>query len=172
MSSFEDPNNPSGLAQKVEGAARTAAEKVKTKAEAATSQVRRTAADIAAEQKGQIADRISHVGSAMHRTAESLQEDDPNIGWFTEQASDRLERAANYVRSCNLDTLRNDASDLARRHPLVFFGGMFVLGTIAGALVRAGTRSVTTAGESEGEEPIAHDFLASNAAGMPAPETF
>ena len=53
---------------------------------------------------------------------------------------DRLQHIADYVRDCDFSSLRRDAEDVARRHPLAFYGGMLVAGLLLGNLVKASRR--------------------------------
>jgi hypothetical protein len=74
----------------------------------------------------------------MHDTARSLEEQDPNIAWFTHRAADKIQGVADYVRSQDFRALRADAEDVARRHPAVFFGGLFLAGLMLGNVAKAG----------------------------------
>jgi hypothetical protein len=89
------------------------------------------------EKKTGTADRIDTYGSALHESARSLEGQDPNIAWLTHRAADRLNQAAQYVRGRDFNGLREDAANFARRHPAVFFGGLFVAGLVIGNLAKA-----------------------------------
>ena len=144
MSATGSETKPGGIGQKAQAAARTAADTIKTRAAEATTRVKDSASGMIDERRGEVADRIGGMGHALEETAHSVEAQDPNIAWLTEQASSRLQRAAEYVRSCSWEQLRGDSADLARRHPIAFFGGMFALGAAAGALIKAGTASVAS----------------------------
>jgi hypothetical protein len=74
---------------------------------------------------------------------------DPNLAWFTEQAATRLQHAADYLRGCSWPQLRDDGARLARNHPVAFFGGLFVLGTLAGAAIKAATPTAADANDDD-----------------------
>jgi hypothetical protein len=106
---------------------------------------------MAAEKKETVADRVGSYSSAIHESARSLEEQDPNIAWLTHRAAERLESVANYVRDRDFSGLREDAASLARRHPAAFFGGMCIAGLVLGSVIRAARTSAT---ESESESSL------------------
>ena len=137
----QDPAQTFGLGSEspssIKQAARDAASRVGTAATNAASKVKDRAGQLATDQKDFAADRVEAYGSAVHKTARSLEEEDPNVAWLTHRAADRLESVASYVRTRDLRGLRDDAADLARRHPVAFFGGMCVAGLVLGSVIRA-----------------------------------
>jgi hypothetical protein len=64
-----------------------------------------------------------------------------------EEAAERIERFAAYLRDSDTDTILADARDLGRRRPAAVVAGAAVLGIVAGRLVRAsgpsGSREVS-----------------------------
>lgn len=120
--------------------ARDAAAKLKTAASETAHRAAETAETVASEKKDQAAAQVEGYGSAIHQTAKSLEEQDPNLAWLTHQAADRLQRLAEYVRERDFRSLRTDAENLARRHPAAFFGGMCVAGFILGSALKATQR--------------------------------
>jgi hypothetical protein len=122
--------------------ARDAASKVKSAATQTAARAKEEAERFATEKKETAANRIGSYSSAMHETAQSLEEKDPNIAWFSHQAADKLQGIADYMRSRDLSSLRHDAEDIARRHPAAFFGGMFLAGLIIGNVVKASRRKL------------------------------
>lgn len=130
---------------KLTTSARDAAAKVKSVAADTTAKAREQAAQIASDKKETAAKTIGGYSAAMRDTAKSLEEKDPNIAYFTARAADRLEGVADYLRSRDLRGLRADAEGLARRHPGVFFGGMFLAGLVLGNVLKASRAKVTDA---------------------------
>lgn len=141
MSASESQTTPGGIGQKAQAAAHSAAETIKSRAAEATARVKESATEMVQERRDQAADQIGSMGSALDESARSAEQEDPNIAWLTRQASSRLQQAAEYVRTCSWDRLRDDSADFARRHPVAFFGGMFALGAVAGAVIKAGTQA-------------------------------
>lgn len=126
--------------QAISQTAREAAAKVKTVAADTAAKARGEAERLVGEKKETAADRIGGYSSAIHDSAKSLEESDPNIAWFTHQAADKLQSVADYVRSRDFAGLKDDCCGVARRHPAAFFGGMFVAGLLIGNLMKASAR--------------------------------
>jgi hypothetical protein len=130
--------------------ARDATDKIKSAASQTAAKAKEHAERIATDKREAAADRVGGYSSAIHESARSLEEKDPNIAWFTHRAADRVQGAADYIRSRDLAGLREDAEGFARRNPAVFFGGLFVLGLALGNLMKAG-RSRSDDGEMSGD---------------------
>ncbi|MEO6002934.1 MAG: hypothetical protein ABIZ04_13220 [Opitutus sp.] len=136
-------------ASKVGAAASETASKVKQAASETASKMKQSAEKLVTDHKQSAADRVGAYSSAIHESAKSLEQQDPNIAWLTHRAADRLESVANYVRTRDFRGLRKDAEDLARRHPAAFFGGMCVAGLVLGSVIRAARQaSSSNGGES------------------------
>jgi hypothetical protein len=114
---------------------------VSSSASSVLSEAKQTAADMAEKQRSSVADKIGNYGNAIHRSAESMEGEDPNIGWLTHRVADRLNGVADYIRGRDLTQLKHDAEDIARRHPALFLGGLFVAGLVIGNLAKATQRS-------------------------------
>jgi hypothetical protein len=135
--------------QKIADRARNAAAKVKATTGDTMAKVKDEAAHLASDKREAAASRIGGYSSAMHDSARALEEKDPNVAWFAHQAADKLQQAAEYVRGRDLAGLRDDVAGIARRHPVAYFGGMFVAGLVLGNLVKASPRAAA----SQTEEP-------------------
>jgi hypothetical protein len=122
--------------------AQEAGTKVKEAAARTATRAREEAERIASDQKEAAAGRLGGYSSAIHETAQSLEEKDPNLAWFSHQAADKLQGIADYLRSQDLGALRRDAEDIARRHPAAVYGGMFLAGLLIGNIVKASRRNL------------------------------
>jgi len=131
----------SGSRSSVANVARETASQVGSVASEAATRVKDSAAKMASDQKNSAADRVGAYGTAIHESAKSLEQQDPNIAWLTHRAADRLEGVASYMRTRDFQGLREDAENLARRHPVAFFGGLCVAGLVIGGVVRAACSS-------------------------------
>ena len=127
---------------KITQTAREAATKVKSAAASTAARAKEEAQRIATEKKEFAAGKIGSYSSAIHDTARSLEENDPNIAWFTHRAADRLQGIADYMRNRDFTAFKYDAENMARRHPAAFFGGLFVAGLVLGNLVKASRRKL------------------------------
>src|SRR5688500_14160170 len=130
----------SGTKNKIAQTARETAAKGKSTANNTALRAKEKTKRLTAKKKEIHATRIGSYSSAIHDTARSLEEKDPNIAWFTHQAADRLQGIADYMRNRDFSALRQDAENMARRHPATFFGGMFLAGLIVGNIVKASRR--------------------------------
>lgn len=141
--SFGGGESGGALAQtkhKISQAARDTAAKVKSATSDTAARARDQAEQIATEKKDAAASRIGEYGEAIHESARSLEEKDPNIAWFTHRAADKLQHVAEYMRNSDWACLRGDCEGIARRHPAAFFGGMFLAGLVIGNVIKASQR--------------------------------
>jgi hypothetical protein len=156
--------------QTITQGARDAAAKIKSTASDSAARAKQTAERVATEKKETAAGRIGGYSSAMHESARSLEEKDPNIAHFTHQAADRLQAAADYVRGRDFAGLREDAEGWARRHPAAFFGGLFFAGLILGNVVKASRPRADDAGDNWEPEGSGEESAPMLAADGPSPE--
>ncbi len=129
-----------GLAQAKETvttAARDTAARIKVAAGETAGRAKEKAQQLASDAKQNTADRIGGYSSAIHESAKSFEEQDPNIAWATHGAANRLQQLADYIRNRDFDDLKADAETVARRHPVAFFGGMLIAGLVVGNLLKA-----------------------------------
>lgn len=103
---------------------------------------------MAAETTTKAKERIGGYSNALHESAKAFEGNDPNIAWFTHRMGDRVQGVADYLRDRDLDGLRSDAEDVARRHPALFFGGLFVAGLLCGNLIKASRRNMNSGMDS------------------------
>jgi gas vesicle protein len=90
------------------------------------------------DQKNHLGERIHGYGSAVRRAADKLREErDPNIAHYAEMVADRLDEAADYVRTSDPSKVLRDVENAARRRPEIFFGGMFVAGLVLARFLKA-----------------------------------
>jgi len=67
-----------------------------------------------------------------------MQTDQPTISNFADTAAEQADRLAAYLRETDARQMLNAVEDAARRQPLLFLGGAFVLGVAAARLLKAG----------------------------------
>jgi hypothetical protein len=151
--SNEDRPLNEGVAQAaadVKETVREAKDKFKAKTKEMATQARERGEEYVRENKERAAERIGSVGKSIRQTADRLEEEkDPNIAHYTRLVADKLEGAANYIRQRDLGQLKRDGEDLARQHPAVFFGGMFVAGLAAARFLKASAERENTPASSE-----------------------
>lgn len=133
----------SSLAKNVSSTFSDAKEKLQQTARQAASQVKQRAKEAARERKSGIADQIDDYRDVLEKRTGDLEQDDPNLAWLSRQASSRLQRASDYLRTSDFAQMRSDAEDFARRNPAVFFGGLFLGGVILGNFLKASAEKKT-----------------------------
>jgi len=137
----ETPSSEDTLSTQNEGSARTSvkglASDAKRSAGNMLNQAKESASSMAREQKQSAAEHIGRYGTALRDSARSVEQEDPNVAYFANRAAESIEKVADYIRSTDLEGLRRDAEDLARRNPAWFMGGMLVAGLVVGGLLKA-----------------------------------
>jgi hypothetical protein len=151
----QTPNSPTAFTAKPsENAAgsplRETVGKVREAATSTAATAKDKAAAIAGDGKNAAAERVAGYSDRLREAARSAEEaQDPNIAHFAEEAANRLERVADYLRDADFGRLRQDATQLARKHPALFLGGMLVAGLVLGNLAKASVQSLGNAGEKD-----------------------
>lgn len=134
---------------------------LKSAATDAAANLKTSAARAARGGKEAAVDRIDGLGHSIDDTARALEEKDPNIAWFAHRAAERVQRVADYLRERDFASLRDDCSDLARRHPAAFFGGLFVAGLVVGNMLKATARTAAShATDNYRAQPGGEDYRA------------
>ncbi len=143
----QNPNAESESKTNLKDKVRETKETLKSKTKEIVDEARQRGEEYVEQNKERAAQSIGGVGETFRQSAERLEkENDPNIAHYTRLVAEKLEGAAGYIRDRDLTQLRRDGEDLARRHPAVFFGGMFVAGLAASRFFKA------SAGHGTGHE--------------------
>jgi len=113
--------------------AREGAEQIKEKALQSVEEVR----EKASAGKDKLSERVGRLSSALKSAGENLRQEDELFSRYADQASQRLERAAQYVRTADPKQALRDVESFARREPAIFFGGAFLLGLAAARFLKS-----------------------------------
>lgn len=116
--------------------------KVPRAAGQALDQAKEKISSAAGQGKDAAAGKIGGYSDRLRATARSAEQEDPNIAHFANTAADRLQQAADYVRDSDFSRIRQDAADIAHRHPVLFMSGMFVGGLVLSYLVKASVQTL------------------------------
>jgi gas vesicle protein len=160
----QSTNEPqsSSTTESLKQSASQAKDNLKSKVNQLKLQAAEKGEQTAAQAKSTAADKIEGVSKTLRQTTERLQqEQDPNIAHYTQMVADKLEHAASYVRQCSVNDLKTDAESMARRHPAVFFGGMFLVGLAASRFFKASMEPRETEHETSFEETSEDEYLES-----------
>lgn len=126
-------------------ASRQAKDQITETARQTSAQVQERASTAVAHQKDRLADEIGVIGQALHRAADTLDEnDDRMIGRYVHQAADAVDSFGRWLHDKNSgDMLRGcvrNCGDFTRRHPEVVLGGLFLAGVAVARFMKASER--------------------------------
>ena len=144
------------VAGSVRDGAGGAVEQVKHKAadvtRAITSTLREEAERLFDEQKGKAASKVGRYGKTIHQVAHALRavKADP-VAELVDSAGGHVEGLTDYLEERNLTQVLEDAGEVARRHPGMMIGGMFLTGLALARFLKA-SGSRPDGGDDEGGE--------------------
>ena len=109
--------------------AKAAGAEVQEAAVRATDKAKTRLAEEATVRKEAVAEHMGAFGAAARDAADRLkQEDDSAAAHYLYVAADGLDRASDRLRNADLGELYEDAEQLARKHPEIVLGGLFLVG--------------------------------------------
>jgi hypothetical protein len=91
--------------------------------------------------KDQAAQGLTQVADSVRRLSTDMQESQPQIASVAETAADQAERLAAYLQNTDAREMLNTVEDVARRQPILFLGGAFLLGMAASRFIKAASGS-------------------------------
>ena len=119
---------------------RQAKDKVVDQARTTLREARERAGSTLSQGRYQAADQLGGIGSAFHRTSETLrQEDQARFADVADTVGRQIDRVADYLREADGRTIARDLESLARRQPALVFGGAFALGLVAARFLKSST---------------------------------
>ena len=99
------------------------------------------AADVGIQQadrgREMAAEGIDKVAQTVRRISTDMQTDQPQIANAALTAADQAEKVAQYLRQTDARQIIGNVEDVARRQPLIFLGGAFLLGVAASRFIKA-----------------------------------
>lgn len=129
------------MGRQIKESARSAADRARRQATGTAEKLRHQGEDLLDQQKGWAVQELEHCAHASRAAAQKLRdEQDANVAMYADFAADRLDDLAGYVRDRNVGDMISDLGGIARRHPELFFGGMFVLGLLGARFLKASSR--------------------------------
>jgi hypothetical protein len=119
---------------------RQAKDKVVDQARSTLRDARERAGSTLSQGRRQAADQLGGLGSAFHRTSETLrQEEQARFADVTDNVARQIDRVAGYLREADGRTIARDLENLARRRPELVFAGAFALGIVAARFLKSST---------------------------------
>lgn len=98
------------------------------------------------------ADGLEKLASTVRRVGTDMESEQPMIANVASTAAEQAERAAGFLRETDARELIHNVEDVARRQPLLFVGGAFLLGMVASRFIKAagGNNGGTSRGYGSG----------------------
>jgi hypothetical protein len=99
------------------------------------------------EKKDKAAQGLGSVAAAIRKTGEGLREhDELGVTKYADGIAEQIESFSNYVTSNSLGDLIEGAENFARREPVIFLGGAFLLGMVGARFLKASVPAPAYAG--------------------------
>lgn len=147
---------------RVASGALTTAEQMKQKAAEITEEISGTIKDEAErlfdEQKGKAASKVGRFGKAMHQAAHALHAVKADgVADMVDGAAERVEGLNDYLEERTLAQVLEDVGEVARSHPGMMLGGLFVAGFVGARFLKASASredsdGAEASGGDEGDE--------------------
>jgi hypothetical protein len=109
-------------------AAKTTKRAVQQQASEFMGQVGHELTKTAEEQKVHGVEAIEGFAHAINTAAAELERQSPRVAQYVRDAANKIEELSGNIRSRNVNELLHAATDLARSHPALFFGGAVAAG--------------------------------------------
>jgi hypothetical protein len=97
----------------------------------------------------QAVDGIETVADSIRRVSADMETQQPQMAELASTAADQAEAVARYLRETDVRQLIGNVEDFARRQPLVFLGGAFLVGSAASRFIKAAAGPNQPQGQSE-----------------------
>jgi len=130
-----------GLKQDVKNQIGEVKNRIADQARNTVQQAREKAASTVNERKGELAGSVTSVAGAVRGATDQLRgEGHDHIAGYTEALAEQADRVARYLRDTDLNRVRDDVEDLARRQPALVIGGALLLGLLAARFFKSSER--------------------------------
>jgi hypothetical protein len=86
----------------------------------------------------QAAAGVESVAASIRRVSADMETEQPQIAEFASTAADQAGALAGYLRENDVREIVGNVESFARRQPLLFIGGAFLLGMAASRFIKAG----------------------------------
>jgi hypothetical protein len=88
-------------------------------------------------QLARVGDALEVVANAVRQGADQLREQQPQMAGLADTAATQVDRASQFARESDFQSLLRETESAARRQPALFIGGAFVLGVVASRFLKA-----------------------------------
>lgn len=91
---------------------------------------------------------LSGVAESLSVAGQQLRDQQNGAGRLVDQAAERLDKAARYLDTAEVDDLVQQTESWARNNPVLFLGGAFVLGVLGARFLKSSRPAVTLPGSN------------------------
>lgn len=145
------------VAHGVREGATEAAGQVKRKAvdmtKAITGTVKEEVERLFDEQKGKASSKVARYGKVIHQAAHALKAVKADgLAEYVDAAAEKVEGVTDYLEERNLAQVLEDAGEVARQHPAVTIGSMFVAGFALARFLKASASREEDDGDDSGDD--------------------
>lgn len=114
-------------------------EQTRQQANRLAEQARQRGKEVLQQQKGNAADQLKSIASALHRTAKDCEsrEAERGTGRLLDQAANGLDRLADSIRERDIDSLFEQTGRLMRRQPAAFIGATVAAGFLLSRFLKS-----------------------------------
>ncbi len=154
---FENEMNGKTAVDKAQEVVVNAQDKVNETAGIAKEQAKKAAAQVGEQAKTTVDSRMSDVAHELGSVAEAVRQTSYEIGGesqtvsrYGERLAEQLDGISTYMNEKGVEDVLTDLQGFARRQPVVFLGGAFMLGIVAGRFFRSsGARQLGFGSDSQ-----------------------
>ena len=101
-------------------------------------QLAQKAEESAENAKSRVADGVRAIATAMRSASDELRRNDQTgIAQAAQRLEQKVEQAAEFLRNKTPGEMRDDLANAARREPVWFLGGAFLLGLLAARFMKS-----------------------------------
>ena len=102
------------------------------------TQLKESAAQLAALQKKTGAGQLSGIAGAVHAAADQLDQQLPGAARYIHDAAERIDHAASDLRNRNFADIADGVRRLGQERPLALFGGAMLAGFVLTRFLKSG----------------------------------
>ena len=126
-----------------------AGRKASDAAERVVDSARSSVTDQANIQKERAADTVDQLAQAIGHVSDDLQGQQPMVAAVAETAAEQTERIGQFLRENDVNQIVRNTEDFARRQPMLFYGGAFVLGLALARVLKAGGSAISSSSNGQ-----------------------
>jgi hypothetical protein len=112
-------------------------EQAKSTAGTLADRAKEQAAQKVTERKERAVGTLGNVASALRKTGEQMEGETPGVPQYLEMAASQFDNVQRYLQENDLRQVTRQVEGFARREPVLFLGGAFLLGVVAARFLKS-----------------------------------